>query len=139
MAESTRCHPFGNTVIRQFIIDIAQSIDSSPIVLSSNIHKYFDPSGETVYLKGRVVIIDASVLEIAIFATQSRDTLSIDKYRLHYIDTTGKMIFRYDNAPHHPELDSYPHHKHIPDRIHSSSMPSMKDILNEISVSIIGK
>ena len=38
-----------------------------------------------------------------------KNEISIDKYRLHYRDGTGKMIFRYDNAPHHPELDRYLH------------------------------
>ena len=125
-------------MIQRFVRDITEALDSSPVVLSSNIHKYLDPSGEMVYLKGHIVIIDASVLEIAIFAAQTAGGLSIDKYRLHYADQDGKMIFRYDNAPHHPGLDSYPDHKHTPTRIISSSRPSVKDILNEISVSIVG-
>jgi len=78
-------------------------------------------------------------LEISIFATESRNTLSIDKYRLHYMNSAGQMLFRYDNAPHYPEIDSYPHHKHTIDKIIPSSMPSLKDILNEISAIIIGK
>ena len=94
---------------------------------------------ETVYLKGHLLIIDSSVLEIAIFATKSRKTLSIEKYRLHYINSAGQMLFRYDNAPHHFEIDSYPHHKHTPDKIVPSTVPSIKDILNEISAIIIGR
>jgi len=27
------------------------------------------------------------------------------------MDKKHKMIFRYDNAPHHPGVASYPHHK----------------------------
>ena len=126
-------------MIQQFVSDIEESIDSSSIVLSSNIQKYFGPAEETVYLKGNLVIIDSSILEIAVFASKSRGKLSIDKYRLHYRDSTEEMIFRYDNAPHHPGLDSYPHHKHIPDKLISSTMPTLKDILNEISVFILEK
>lgn len=126
-------------MIQKFVEDIEKTIASSSIVLSSNIQKYFGPALETVYLKGHLLIIDSSILEIGIFATKSRNTLSIDKYRLHYMNSTGQMLFRYDNAPHHPEIDSYPHHKHTPDKIMPSSMPSLKDILNEISAIIIGK
>ncbi len=43
------------------------------------------------------------------------------------------MIFRYDNAPHHAETASFPHHKHVLDRVIPSSMPSISDLLNEIS------
>ena len=49
------------------------------------------------------------------------------------------MIFRYDNAPHHPETTSFPHHKHIPDKVMPSSMPTIKNLLNEISTIILRK
>lgn len=126
-------------MIHKFVEGIEKTIALSSIVLSSNIQKYFGPALETVYLKGHLLIIDSSILEISIFATESRNTLSIDKYRLHYMNSTGQMLFRYDNAPHHPEIDSYPHHKHTSDKIMPSSMPSLKDILNEISAIIIGR
>ncbi|MBW2345988.1 MAG: hypothetical protein JRF53_18725 [Deltaproteobacteria bacterium] len=126
-------------MIRKFVSEIEKSIDSSSIVISSNIQKYFGPDEETVYLKGHIRIIDSSILEIAVFAIQSRDDISIDKYRLHYISGTGQMLFRYDNAPHHPEIDSHPHHKHTPDKVIPSKMPSLKDVLNEISAIIIGR
>jgi len=124
-------------VIQKFVADIEKTIDASSIVLSSNIQKYFGPTEETVYLKGHFIIIDSSILEIAIFTTASSDRLLIDKYRLHYMDSAGKMIFRYDNAPHHPELALYPHHKHTADKIIPSTIPSLEDILNEISAIVI--
>lgn len=124
-------------MIQRFVQEIEKSIASSSIVLSSNIQKHFGPALETVYLKGHLLIIDSSILEIAIFASQSRNTLSIDKYRLHYMNNTGEMLFRYDNAPHHSDIDSHPHHKHILDKIIPTTMPSLKDILNEISAVII--
>jgi hypothetical protein len=71
------------------------------------------------------------------FATESRNILSIDKYRFHYMDHKGQMLFRYDNAPHHSETGSHPHHKHTPDKIAPTIMPSLKDILNEVSAIII--
>jgi len=126
-------------VIQRFVENIEKTIASSSIVLSSDVQKYFGPALETVYLKGRLLIIDSSILEIAIFATESGKTVSIEKYRLHYMNSTGQMLFRYDNAHHHPEIDSYPHHKHTSDRILPSSMPTLKDILNEISAIIIGR
>ena len=125
-------------MIRKFLSEIEKSINSSSIVLSSNIQKYFGPGEETAYLKGHITIIDSSILEIAIFAIESRGSLSIDKYRLHYMNNSGQMLFRYDNSPHHREIETHPHHKHTLDKIISSKMPTIEDILNEISATIIG-
>jgi len=126
-------------VIQRFVQNIEKTIASSSIVLSSNLQRHFGPALETVYLKGHLLIIDSSILEIAIFATESQKTLSIEKYRLHYMSSTGQMLFRYDNAHHHPEIESYPHHKHTPDKTVPSTIPSLKEILNEISAIIIGR
>ena len=35
------------------------------------------------------------------------------KYELHLMDDAHRCIVRYDNAPHHPELDTCPDHKHL--------------------------
>ena len=139
VAKGTVRNSVSNPVIQKFVAEIEKTIDSSSIVLLSNIQKYFGPGEETVYLKGQITIIDSSTLEISIFATESSEKLSIDKYRLHYMNNAGQMLFRYDNAPHHPEIDTYPHHKHTSDKIVPSTMPSLKDILNEISAIIIGR
>ena len=123
--------------MREFVSEIEKSINSSHIILSSDIQKYFGPNEESVYLKGRIIIINGSVLEIAIFAVQSVDVISVDKYRFHYMSNSGQMLFRYDNAPHHSEMTSYPHHKHAGDSIIQSEMPSLKDVLNEISATLL--
>ena len=91
-------------MIQKFVENIEKIIASSSIVLSSDAQKHFGPALETVYLKGHLLIIDSSVLEVAIFAAESRKTVSIEKYRLHYMNSTGQMLFRYDNSPHHPEI-----------------------------------
>jgi hypothetical protein len=43
------------------------------------------------------------------------------------------MIFRYDNAPHHIEIDTFPHHKHEFDEIKESLEPSLYEVLLEIA------
>jgi hypothetical protein len=41
--------------------------------------------------------------------------LSLNKinYAYHLQDQAGKLVFRYDNEPHYPELATFPHHKHV--------------------------
>ena len=57
--------------------------------------------------------------------------------RVHYAYTylrEGKRVFRYDNAPHHPEIVTHPHHKHIgpKDHLAPADQPSLSQILAEI-------
>ena len=44
-----------------------------------------------------------------------------------------EMIFRYDNAPHHPGTENIRHHKHTASGIISSDLPEIKDVMNEIT------
>ena len=55
-------------------------------------------------------------------------------YSFHFMDSDNRTIFRYDNAPHHDELDFAPHHKHIgeDERVYGCEQPSARDIRNEI-------
>ncbi len=123
----------------KFIETIEKTLTSNPVILSSSIQRHFGPDSKTVYVKGSIVFIDSSVLELAIFAAESSNTVIIDKYRFHYMSNQGEMLFRYDNAPHHPETLSYPHHKHIKNFVISSHLPNLKEILNEISAIILRK
>ena len=44
----------------------------------------------------------------------------------------NSFIFRYDNVPHHPKINTFPHHKHVKDDIVESNEPNMLLILKEI-------
>lgn len=54
------------------------------------------------------------------------------RYSYHYqknVDT----IFRYDNAPHYPNLPTHPHHKHENSgQIVASAPPNLSDVFDEI-------
>lgn len=139
MGENPICSSVSPSVIKAFIDNIDKTILFSPIVLSSNIQKHFSPDGKTLYLRGSLLFLDSSVLEIAIFVIETHYALTIEKYRFHYMNPIGQMLFRYDNAPHHPEVTSHPHHKHISDNVILAGEPSLKDVLDEISAIIIGK
>ena len=56
-----------------------------------------------------------------------------EKYAYHFQDPSERLIFRYNNRPHHPEIDTFPHHKHIHEsrKPQTSRKPSLKEVLNE--------
>jgi hypothetical protein len=137
MAAGTSSHTGNYSLMRKFVEQFEKTVNASPIVLSSHIEKQFGPDGTTLYLRAGLRFIDSSVLEIALFTSETPHGINIDKYRFHYMSAAGHMIFRYDNAPHHPETDSFPHHKHIPDKVMPSSVPTIRNLLNEISTIIL--
>jgi len=57
--------------------------------------------------------------------------------KVHYSYTYlkgGKRVFRYDNAPHHPEISTHPNHKHIghEDKLTAAEEPTLSQVLGEI-------
>lgn len=54
------------------------------------------------------------------------------KYRYQYMDEQKQLIFRYDNAPHHPGIANFPHHKHEEDEVGASDEPTLYEVLLEI-------
>jgi hypothetical protein len=123
-------------VIRKFVDDFDRAIAASPVVLSSAVEKYLSPDGDSVYIKGTILFIDSTSLDIAVFALITAGRLWVDKYRFQYMDKRRKMVFRYDNAPHHQEVESHPHHKHAPAKVAPANMPTLEGILEEIAAGI---
>jgi hypothetical protein len=57
-----------------------------------------------------------------------------DRYSYHYQKSDTSLTFRYDNAPHHPEVETFPHHKHVgsDENVIAAQPPDLSDVLNEI-------
>jgi len=67
---------------------------------------------------------DGSRLELTESVTIRQNKPLKQAYRYEYVQA-GHAVFRYDNAPHHPELSSYPHHKHIGLKILDTAEPTL--------------
>ncbi|WP_347275447.1 DUF6516 family protein [Candidatus Kuenenia sp.] len=86
--------------------------------------------------QGKTRFIDNSSLSIFHHVLNENGLLKFD-YRFHYMDSENTMIFRYNNAPHYPEVKSFPHHKHTFSEIEEYAMPNIRNILSEIHHHII--
>jgi hypothetical protein len=87
------------------------------------------------FITGRLIFFNESILEFGeVKDIQFPYRL---KYRFHFMDKFGNLIFRYDNAKHFPELDSFPHHKHMPNEVIPSGEPDISSVLKEIEVIIL--
>jgi hypothetical protein len=58
-----------------------------------------------------IIFNDDSIL-IARFSLRATEAIEEYNYAYQYLNPQGVRIFRYDDAPHHPELSTHPHHIH---------------------------
>ena len=86
---------------------------------------------------GRLRFYDGSSL---VFEERVVLTEGVEKahYRYHYQRADGSLVFRYDNAPHHPELPNFPYHVHIEDRVEPADPPDLHDVLRKIDGYLYG-
>lgn len=124
-------------MIVKLVERIEAVIATSSIVVSSSVQKFFGPANKEAYIKGKLIFIDLSFLEFAFFIRETDKKAAFDKYRFQYMDPAKKMVFRYDNAPHHKKITSFPGHKHLKDSVMPAPFPDFNELLEEISAIII--
>jgi Family of unknown function (DUF6516) len=83
-------------------------------------------------LRIRLRLVDQSLLEISEALVIQEGELARLSYRYHWQNVSGQVLFRYDDAPHHPEVDTFPHHKHVGDTVIASPRPHLLDVLEEM-------
>jgi hypothetical protein len=83
------------------------------------------------YISGSIIFENDHRLDFV--EVKNMDIKAKIKYRYHYMDERQVMVFRYDNAPHHAEINTFPHHKHEVEGVKASSEPTLTDVLLEIA------
>ena len=93
-----------------------------------------EPDDQTGEFHARVGFYDASLLEAVEKVSLENGEIIKDQYSYHYQKSDGDLVFRYDNAPHHPEIETFPHHNHVgsDENVIASHPPDMSEVLVEI-------
>ena len=84
-------------------------------------------------LRCRFIFLDESYLDIyEVVSTELGYPVRVS-YAYTYL-RKEQRVFRYDNAPHHPEIVTHPHHKHSgpTDRLAPADQPTLSQVLGEI-------
>jgi hypothetical protein len=120
------------SLIEDYVQALLNAVADSPIVSASNIQldKRTNRSG---LIRGDLFLGDGSRLYF-------RELVNIEDlvvrlmYSYHYQDASGHLIFRYDDTPHHTEIDTFPHHKHIEqeENVVACAPPILVGVLEEI-------
>ncbi len=89
-------------------------------------------------IDGRLRFWDASLLEFSEALSVRNMILVKTRYAYHYQNSQRQLVFRYDNAPHHSQINTFPHHKHVVnpttqiERIESTTVPDLTEVFREI-------
>jgi len=81
------------------------------------------------YIRFVIELIDGS--ELHVFEYVDSGMHKID-YSYHWQDKDKTLIKRWDNAPHHNEIETFPHHLHKGEEIEPSKEPTFLEILKKI-------
>jgi hypothetical protein len=124
-------------VFKEYFLNIEKIITSHKLILLHQI-KYRQLSPSTGYIKTEITFLDFSQCAIFEFIRIENQKIKIEKYRYHYMNSHNRLLFRYDNASHYNNVNTYPHHKHISHtEVIPSTQKSFSNILSEIEKTII--
>ncbi|MBC8182039.1 hypothetical protein H8E88_13050 [candidate division KSB1 bacterium] len=122
--------------IIEYFQDQKFAISSSAIVDSWEFQEDIRTSTEG-FFKTRIHFIDDSKLDVREYVNIDLEKILRYTYSFHYFKN-DKLIFRYDNTPHHPQVSSFPHHKHLPSgKVVECDEPNLADVLKEIESILI--
>jgi hypothetical protein len=83
-------------------------------------------------VEGRLRFHDGSLLDFDEVVLLRDEQIVKLRYAYHYQNQSGEMIFRYDNAPHYPNIPTYPHHKHVGSDVEAAQVPDLSEVLRQI-------
>lgn len=124
--------------LHRYLTRLHTIIDSRHEIEIEYLHIDETIPGREAIIEGRLRFWDQSLLEFAEVLVIRGLILVKTDYTYHYQDNRAHLVFRYDNAPHHPEVSTHPHHKHVIDPITEAAAvmdaasPDLSDVLREI-------
>ena len=122
--------------VEQYFERLQAQIDAClPIVSTSITYEKRDPMRG--FVRGALMFVDGSTLHVREFVKVGQIVERLT-YAYHYMDADQRLIFRYDNTDHFPQLPTHPHHKHegAENKVVVSPAPTLADVLSEIELQV---
>lgn len=117
----------------EYLTAVIARISASPaIVASQTLREYVNPYQG--YLRMRLTFADDAYLEFHEYIERGENgEILLLSYSYHWADRNGRLIRRWDNAKHFPNLENFPHHVHLTEEEVVSGKPlNIFDALEEI-------
>lgn len=118
--------------LKAYLSDIEQTVVTCGAYVERYSEEILTPT--RINLRIRLRFDNGCLLEIGEAVVVGNDGLDHLDYRYHCQDDNNRLIFRYDSAPHFPELASFPHHKHLPNEVVQSKRPAIPLVIEEAVV-----
>ena len=92
-------------------------------------------------IRGVLELFDSSKLEFSEYVQVAPGSvIDVTTYSYHWTDAHGNLIYRWDNAPHHPGMSGFPHHYHagfLPqDQVGTSEPMSIFRVLDDLLINL---
>ena len=84
-------------------------------------------SEEMGIIKGKIVFVNSNVLDFRELVSEEH----VD-YRFQFMNGNNRLIYRWDNAPHHKEIASFPFHLHAPEGVRECDKVSLIEVVDII-------
>jgi hypothetical protein len=122
--------------LEKYFEDVYISIKSFNII---NVEHYHEEilGYNRINLKIRVRFEEGSLFEVSEAVICEENQLRHLGYSYHFQNKENQLIFRYDNTPHYPDIETFPNHKHLPGNVIKSVKPSLLDVIKEIKVIMV--
>jgi hypothetical protein len=119
-------------VIADYFKSIEQLLNNSKLIVDKAVD-FKEFSSEEGMARGRLLFLGGYVLTFMEYIQGEERP----KYRFNLSDGKGDMIFRYDNAAHHREIQTFPHHKHVGAEVKPSEEIGLAEVVAEIEMLIL--
>jgi len=117
-------------LIDDYFDQLENIINSCGYIQTKIVHK--DKRSDYVgYFRADLYFHDDSLLHVREFIS-TRVGVVKGTYTYHYQDSSNRIIFRYDNTEHFPDLPNFPHHKHTISGPVGTFEPNLQDVIDEI-------
>jgi len=118
-------------MIENYLENIVQDLVISHAVSSFQVLKT-KIGEEDGYIRIKCKLSNGDIFEFAEYVIIHKDKIHAETYSYHWQSVDGKLRKRWDNVPHHKDIDTFPKHLHLPDKVYSSGPQSLKNILADI-------
>lgn len=87
--------------------------------------------GDQGYVSGTIQFVNGAELHFIEYVDARKQNVDKLAYSYHFQDAGKRLVFRYDNAAHKPQLP-FATHKHLPTQVISALAPKLNEVLAEI-------
>lgn len=101
--------------IAAYLTEVELALVSSPAIAEYHIVRSWANTDDG-YIRIRATLTNDDFLEAAEYFALDKDQIVTIDYHHQWMDGAKKVLRRrWDNTPHHPELETFPHHIHLGD------------------------